>query len=139
MFQEVRGSGLAHQQEVRRCKDLARAALVVFDVTSMSSYLNAQEVTRILREETENESMIVTLIGNKNYSQQSTRAIATLSAQDFAIEYKALYFEVNALGGQGVLESVHETCRLSLEPLFYTGTPLNKLNLVATSPLSLQP
>ena len=76
---------------------------------------------------------MITLIGNKNYSQQSTRAIATLSAQEFAEDHKALYFEVNALGGQGVLESVQETLRLSVEPLLFSGTPLNKLHLVATS------
>ena len=47
---------------------------------------------------------VITLLGNKNYSPTSereyTRAVATLSAMDFAEENKCLYFEVGALGGQ---------------------------------------
>ena len=62
-----------------------------------------------------------------------------MSAQSFAEEHQSLYFEVNALGGQGVVEAVDETLRLSLEPLFFqfkggvNRFTLNKLRLVATS------
>ena len=135
---------------------------------------------------------MITLIGNKNYSQQVTRvslpflelcdlfgdeslrtsifsfhaclpgidlfflfffffflghalgwpgfgqAVATYSAQTFAEENQALYFEVNALGGQNVMESVSETLRLSVEPLFFqrlSSHQINRLNLVATTSL----
>ena len=74
-----------------------------------------------MRGDSEGESeCVITLLGNKNFSpsheREYVRAVATLSAMDFAEEHKCLYFEINALGGHNVLESLSETHRLGLEP-----------------------
>ncbi|UPQ99629.1 hypothetical protein HOP50_04g29370 [Chloropicon primus] len=144
-------SALAHTAEVRRMKDFARCAMVAFDVTSLSSYLTAKELCKTLRGDGDDETdCIITLLGNKNFSpsaeREYTRAVATLSAMDFAEENKCLYFEVGALGGQNVLEAVSETLRLAMEPLlphgglgkgnqpkFLSRERLNRLNIVANS------
>ncbi len=42
LFHEIGGAGLAHKAEAKRCTHVARAVLVVFDITSLSSYITAQ-------------------------------------------------------------------------------------------------
>ena len=131
--------------------------VVVFDVTSLSSYITAKELCKVLRGEGEEETeVVITLLGNKNYTpseeREYSRAVATLSAMDFAEENKCLYFEVSALGGQNVLEAISETLRLAAEPILpqdaskyrHRGNAkhragriskdrLDRLNVVATS------
>jgi len=152
-------SPLAHLAEVRRAAECARCAIVVFDVTSASSYLTARELCSTLRGSGDNETeLAIAMLGNRNFTPPGDglapgRAVATVTAADFAEEHGALYFEVDALGGQNVVESVNETLCLAQEPLLprnqaagarrngrrrgvaggVMGERLERMNIVATS------
>jgi len=80
----------------------ARAALVVYDITSYESFLALKIWVRELLRNVDN-SIIVCIVGNK-LDLESERGITTSEAEAYAMSINADYFETSALTHTGISE-----------------------------------
>ncbi|CAG2108371.1 unnamed protein product [Medioppia subpectinata] len=80
----------------------AKAALVVFDITSYDTFLALKSWVRELIRQTDN-SVIVCIVGNKQ-DLEAERRVTTSEAEAYALHINAEYFETSALAKTGITE-----------------------------------
>eukprot|EP01126_Amoeba_proteus_P019914 TRINITY_DN2037_c0_g1_i6.p1 TRINITY_DN2037_c0_g1~~TRINITY_DN2037_c0_g1_i6.p1 ORF type:complete len:141 (-),score=19.74 TRINITY_DN2037_c0_g1_i6:205-627(-) len=80
----------------------AQAAIVVFDLTSYTSFMKAQEWVRELQRKG-HANVVIALAGNKS-DLSHLREVTSQQATDYADENGALYFETSAKNATNVNE-----------------------------------
>ncbi|ORY93340.1 ras family-domain-containing protein [Syncephalastrum racemosum] len=93
----------------------AVGALLVYDITRQSSFQNVETWLKELRDHADNNITLM-LVGNKSDLADTSRAVTTDEAKDYASEGEMLFFETSALDStnvdvafQTVFERVYET------------------------------
>ncbi|CAH2056658.1 unnamed protein product, partial [Iphiclides podalirius] len=90
----------------------ANAALLVFDITSVSSFTAIKSWVKELQSNVP-EPLVLALVGNKA-DLADARAVAASEAQRFAATLGAAYAETSALHDQGIEQVFLETARALL-------------------------
>lgn len=81
----------------------ASAALVVFDITHMSSFERAKKWVAELRQNVTNPNLVIALVGNKSDLAEQ-RVVPEVDAREYAEEASLLYFETSAKDSVNVSE-----------------------------------
>lgn len=81
----------------------AAAAVVVFDVTHPSSFERAKKWVLELRQNVQNTTLIIALVGNK-VDLADQRQVPEADARSYAAESNLLYFESSAKENVNVVE-----------------------------------
>lgn len=108
------------------------AAFLVFDVTNRKSFNDCNYWLRTLEEESDNNSIVKFLVGNKcEQKNEPKRTVTFEEAQTWADMHDMMYAEVSAINNAGIMDmfqravsrvlmvsDIHPVCRkvLSLDP-----------------------
>ena len=84
----------------------AAAIIIVYDITSMNSYHNAQNWTREVQEVINKQNSIILFVGNK-LDKQCDRKVSFEEVNTFANVNNFIYKEVSAKTGEGIEELFH--------------------------------
>lgn len=87
----------------------AKAALVIYDITSIPSFKKAKEWVSELHERAD-QSVIIALVGNK-LDLGDDRKVSFSEAKKYADESGLLYYEVSAKTGRNLKEAFVETAK----------------------------
>jgi len=96
----------------------ASGAILVFDLTRLSSFTNLDNWVKELNEYVKDKIPLI-IIGNK-LDLISTRAVKTLEAKGFAEKLEAPYLETSAKTGLGVNESFTTISKIIFKKPYYT-------------------
>ncbi|XP_052388307.1 ras and EF-hand domain-containing protein-like isoform X4 [Carassius gibelio] len=95
----------------------AHGVLLLYDVTSESSFLNVREWVEQIWEST-NEDIPMCIIGNKvdlREERPEGSCVSTFHGEKLAMAYNALFCEASAKEGTNVIEAVLHLARLNLQ------------------------
>eukprot|EP00330_Aristerostoma_sp_ATCC50986_P003399 CAMPEP_0114581586 /NCGR_PEP_ID=MMETSP0125-20121206/5677_1 /TAXON_ID=485358 ORGANISM="Aristerostoma sp., Strain ATCC 50986" /NCGR_SAMPLE_ID=MMETSP0125 /ASSEMBLY_ACC=CAM_ASM_000245 /LENGTH=89 /DNA_ID=CAMNT_0001773907 /DNA_START=245 /DNA_END=514 /DNA_ORIENTATION=- len=81
----------------------AKAAILVYDITSADSFSSVEYWVDALKEHLSDDNLLTFLVGNKKDAAEA-RAITTQRGEKFAKENKMIFTEVSAKSGEGVKE-----------------------------------
>jgi Ras-related protein Rab-5C len=85
----------------------AKAAFVIYDITSMVSFKKAKEWVSELHENAD-QSVVIALVGNK-VDLSENRKVTRSEAKQYADENGLLFYEVSAKTGSNIKEAFIET------------------------------
>ncbi|KAL7712812.1 Rab family GTPase [Entamoeba marina] len=92
----------------------ATVALIVFDITSRSSFDSLAgwhaDLMKVAAQD-----IAIAIVGNKS-DLNETREVSTAEGEEFATQRNAIYFEVSALSGSNITELFIETTKRSKLP-----------------------
>ncbi|KAI9011854.1 GTP-binding protein [Phycomyces nitens] len=84
----------------------AVGALLVYDITRQSSFQNIEHWLKELRDHAD-PNIALMLVGNKSDLEETSRAVSTEEAKEYAADSKMLFFETSALDATNVNQAFY--------------------------------
>lgn len=107
------------------CRD-SRAAMIVYDITSMESFNELETWIGILKEQ---GNIPFVLVGNK-IDLENERAVVNETGQNLAQKWGAEYFETSAVTGDGCENVIGKLAALAINPQEDAGCKEDVVKLV---------